>query len=86
MKRMTKKYMKELLKNDNHLEALAYFCNRIAKCKTYNEALRKREDDWEKVIKWCREFEEDWYCEEDYSDNFLRVDTGIYCVIEREFI
>lgn len=88
MKKMTKNLVKELLKDDNHLEGLSYFCNRIAKFKTYEEALRQKNKDWNKMIEWAYEFETEADEEDynDYSGNALRIDTGIYCVIDVEFI
>lgn len=84
MKKMTRNLMKELLKDDNYNEALAFFANRIAKCKTYGEANRKREADYNKVIEWAYDFEDE-DGENDFSNNVLRIDSAMFCIIEEEF-
>ena len=81
---MTRNLMKELLKDDNYNEALAFFANRIAKCRTYEEANKKREADYSKAIEWAYDFEDEDE-ENDFSSNVLRIDSAMFCIIEEEF-
>lgn len=84
MKRMTKNLMRDLLKDDNYNECLAYMANRIATCKGYCSAMTKLEKDYDKIQDWVDDFEDDdsW---NDYSDNLERVYTAVFCIIDREF-
>lgn len=80
MKRLTQKYAKELLKEANYMDALAYFMSRIARFETYEQREKEREYLWNKMFPWTH----DWDDEEDYSTNLLRIDSALYIAIESE--
>jgi len=91
MKKMTKKLMRELLKEDNYIEALAFEANRVAKYSTYTAAKNQLEKDYKKMIDWAYEFEDEDFannCDDDdmeytdYSAIVGRIYTGVYFAIE----
>ena len=65
MKKLTKNLAKELLKDNNYMEALAYFAERYSKFKTEEAADAKREEDFDN----------------DYSGNALAIDSAMYIAI-----
>ena len=78
MKRLTKNFAKELLKDDNYIEALAYFAERYSKCETGEKAMNYREKDFEKLIEWADEFN-------DYTDNVYRIDSAMFTAISNDY-
>ena len=80
MKKLTKNLAKELLKDNNYMEALAYFAERYSKFKTEEEKKKKREEDYDKLINWAYDFEEEDF-DNDYSGNALAIDSAMYIAI-----
>lgn len=84
MKRLTKNFAKELLKDDNYIEALAYFAERYSKCETGEKAMDYREKDFEKLIDWADEFNDDDEFN-DYTDNVYRIDSAMFTAISNDY-
>ena len=87
--KMTKGNMRELLKDDNYLEALAFVANRIMKFKTYDGQMNEKERIYDKLIEWAYEFEEeeeeaDTYDFNEYSTTVMRIDSAMMIAIENE--
>ena len=80
MKKLTKNLAKELLKDNNYMEALAYFAERYSKFKTEEAADAKREEDYDKLINWAYDFEEEDF-DNDHSGNALAIDSAMYIAI-----
>lgn len=84
MKRLTKNLAKELLKEDNYMDALAYFAERYSRFETRDEAQNYREKDFERLIDWAEDFND--YDEDDcYTDNVYRIDSAMYIAINRDY-
>ena len=84
MTKMTKNVMKELLKEENYMDALALVANKVMKFKTFEGQDAERERIYNKLMNWAYEFnneaDEDDY--NDYEENVLRIDTAIWCAID----
>ena len=83
MIKMTKNVMKELLKEENYIDALALVANKVMKFKTFDGQDAERERIYNKLMNWAIEFnnEADEDDENDYEENVLRIDTAIWCAI-----
>ena len=84
MIKMTKNVMRELLKEENYIDALALIVNKVAKFKTFEGQDAERERIFNKLMNWAIEFnaEADEDDENDYEENVLRIDTAIWCAID----
>lgn len=84
MIKMTKNVMRELLKEENYMDALALVTNKVAKFKTFEGQDAERERIYNKLMNWAYEFnaeaDEDDY--NDYEENVLRIDSAIWCAID----
>lgn len=78
--KMTKNNVRELLKDDNYNEALAFAAQRVMKFKTEIGQDAERERIYDKWIEWAYEFEEDDF-ENDYSTNVMRIDSALFAAI-----
>lgn len=81
---MTKNVMRELLKEENYMDALALVANKVAKFKTFEGQDAERARIYDKLMNWASEFnneanEDD---ENDYEENVLRIDSAIWCAID----
>jgi hypothetical protein len=73
MKRLTKKYAEELLKEENYMDALAYFATRLLNTKKdpYDELMDLDERMWEIASEGEDEAEEQW----------LRIYSALQCAM-----
>ena len=78
---MTKNNMRELLKDDNYNEALAFVAQRVMKFKTFDGQEAERDRIFNKLINWAYEFGYDDY-ENDYEGNVMRIDSAIWAAID----
>lgn len=78
--KMTKNNVRELLKDKNYNEALAFAAQRVMKFKTEIGQDAERERIYYKWIEWAYEFEEDDF-ENDYSTNVMRIDSALFAAI-----
>lgn len=84
MTKMTKNAMKELLKEENYVDALALVVNKVMKFKTFKGQDAERERIYDKLMNWAIEFnnEADEDDENDYEENVLRIDSAIWYAID----
>lgn len=72
MKKLTKKYALHLLKEENYMDALAYFATRLLNAKDQYAELEKLDDRvWEYAMDGESEEEEQW----------LRIYTALQCAM-----
>ena len=84
MTKMTKNAMRELLKEENFVDALALVVNKVMKFKTFEGQDAERERIYDKLMEWAPEFnaEADEDDENDYEETVLRIDTAIWFAID----
>ena len=59
MIKMTKNVMRELLKEENYIDALALVVNKVAKFKTFEGQDAERERIYNKLMGWASEFNDE---------------------------
>ena len=73
MKKLTRKYAMELLKEENYMDALAYFATRLLNTKNdqYDELMKLDERMWDIACEGAGEEEEQW----------LRIYSALQCAM-----